>query len=511
MATQQPNIIYILGDDHRAEQLACAGHPMVQTPNLDRLAAEGVRFDRAFCTSPLCTPSRVSHYLGQWERRHGINFNSESSLDPRAWVNSFPMRLKEAGYHVAWVGKNHVPAGRGGYDSGYFEEVFDYWYGNHGHSGFYPKEQARDGRIYRNAAADTQIEIFEEGAQNYLEPCKAFTDSCDQPLEHRPEDQPFCLCLTFNLPHAYGAGNMQLRPSDDAIYRTLYRDRFNDVPIPPTYVPFTGLETPRLPPHVYNGVYLPSYDYVRMERTLRERRIREYQTITGMDRMLGNLRETLERKGLSEDTVIVFSTDHGIHHGEHGLGGKSFLYEEDLNIPLIVYDPRLPAAARGQTREEMVVVPDLAPTMLELAGVSIPDGMQGSSLCPLLRGETPDWRQDFFAEQLMDIQNYPRSECVRSAEWKYIRYFRRTEDPSQKGPFRGTLDDYTTCLLSTLRDEQPVYEELFHLAEDPYEEHNLAGEPGCRDQLDRMRARLIELGWQARVDDCPPLTLPLPS
>jgi arylsulfatase A-like enzyme len=147
MNSSYPNVIYILGDDHRAEQLGSRGHPLLQTPNLDKLSRQDVQFTNAFCTSPACTPSRTCHYTGQWERKHGINFNSGSSLSPEAWARSFPMRLKEAGYYLGWVGKNHVPAvgGKCGYDSGYFETVFDYWYGNHGHSGFYPKEQCSGG------------------------------------------------------------------------------------------------------------------------------------------------------------------------------------------------------------------------------------------------------------------------------------------------------------------------------------------------------------------------------
>lgn len=512
MSEQRPNIIYILGDDHRVEQQGCMGHPIVQTPNIDALARDGVLFTHAFCTSPACTPSRACHYTGQWERRHGINFNSGSSLEPSAWERSFPMQLKKAGYYLGWVGKNHVPAGGGrrGYDSGYFEEVFDYWYGNHGHSGFYPKEQAGPGgRIYSNARADTQVEIFEEGALNFLDPQKSFIESCARPLPRRPEQQPFCLCVTFNLPHAYGTGNMQLRPTDDELYITRYRDRFDEVPLPATYVAFGSIEEPRVPVEVYNGIYLASYDYVRMPRTLRERRIREYQTITGMDRMVGHLRETLERLGLADNTIIVFSTDHGIHHGEHGLGGKCFLYEEDIRIPLAIYDPRRRDRAIARTREELVVVPDLAPTVMDLCGLSIPDSMQGRSLRPLLDGEQPEWRQEIFTEQLMDIQNYPRSESVRTGDWKYIRYFARTEDPQQAGKtFRGTLDDYNACLTSTLRGEEPVYEELFGLKDDPGETTNLAQDSRYADDLARLRGRVGELARAAKGDDSPPLTIP---
>ena len=124
-----------------------------------------------------------------------------------------------------------------------------------------------------------------------------------------------------------------------------------------------------------------------MPCAMRERIIREYQTITGMDRMLGHLREKLETLGLADNTIIIFSTDHGLHHGEHALGGKCLLYEEDLRIPFIIYDPRLPEAQRGQVRDELVVAPDLAPTVLDLLNVDIPDAMQGRSLLPLLKDE----------------------------------------------------------------------------------------------------------------------------
>jgi arylsulfatase A-like enzyme len=283
-----PNVIYILSDDQRADYMGSAGHQVLQTPNLDQLAHEGVYFSNAFCTSPTCTPSRACHYTGQWERKHGINFNSQSSLAPEAWEASFPMQLKQHGYFTGWIGKNHVPAGDGGYESGYFEDVFDYWYGNHNHSGFYPKEFATGGEIYRNAAEDTQVEVFLEGALNFLQPDRRFFNNALFPLPQRPDDRPFCLCITFNLPHSYGTGTMQLRPSDDELYKSAYRDRQGELHPPKTYMNYvTGYRNPRLPRDVYNGHYLPSYDYVKTPHALRERQVRTCQTITGIDRMLG--------------------------------------------------------------------------------------------------------------------------------------------------------------------------------------------------------------------------------
>ncbi len=507
---KKPNIIYILDDDHRAELLGCAGHPILKTPNLDQLAQDGVRFSNAFCTSPVCTPSRCSHYLGQWERKHGVNFNSSSSVAPEAWEKSFPMQLKKEGYYLGWVGKNHVPAGDGGYSSGYLESTFDYWYGNHGHSGFYVKE-LKQGKLYENAFEDTQIEVFEEGVMNFLKPDSDFLQSCPRPLPERPKDQPFCLCLTFNLPHSFGTETMELRETDNKLYVSEYREQADRIPLPSTYVAYEEITTPRIPKDVYSGQYIPSYNFVKSAEALREREIRMFQSITGIDRMIGKLRETLEQLGLANDTIIVFSTDHGIHFGEHGIGGKCFLYEEDLRIPLIVFDPRLPEELRDRTLDPLALVPDLAPTVLEMAGVQVPATMQGKSLMPWIYGESPEWRDEFFAEQLMDIQNYPKSECIRSKEWKYIRYFRRTEDPAQEGEiYRGTLDDYNTFLKTSVQGElEPAYEELYHLSEDPCEEHNLVVDPVYRNTMKHMKNRLSQLLISAKDGWNPPMTIPV--
>jgi arylsulfatase A-like enzyme len=293
------------------------------------------------------------------------------------------MILKENGYFIGWVGKNHVPAGKGGYEGGYFEKVFDYWYGNHEHSHFYPKEYPR-GKIYSNSKFDTQVEIFEEGAMNFLDPCDDFINSCISPLSKRDEDKPFCLCITFNLPHDNGTNTMQLRPTDDPLYKSKYRDKTNEFPLPKTYKSAWDNYEPKLPKNVYNGEQIPAYDYVRMVETLREKIVRTAQTVTGVDRMIGNLRKKLEELGEDENTVILFSTDHGLHFGEFGLGGKNFLYETDIRIPLVIYDPRFENKYKGQTKSEMVAVPDIAPTILSLAGIDVPDSMQGVSLLPLI-------------------------------------------------------------------------------------------------------------------------------
>lgn len=494
---QRPNVIYILSDDQRADYLGSSGHPTLKTPELDRLANDGVKFTNAFCTSPACTPSRTSHYLGQWERRHGVNFNSGSTVSAEAWEESLPMVFKRAGYFTGWVGKNHVPVGEEGYQSGAIESSFDYWYGNHGHSFFYPKEDDR-GAVYRNARSDTQVEVFEEGVSNFLNPESSFLSSCSSPLPSRPGNAPFFLCVTFNLPHGMGTGTMQLRPEDDELYKSAYRGAIDQMPTPATYRSYhEACMHPRLPREVYSGRQIAQYDYVKNLYTLRERQVRTCQAIEGIDRFVGRLRRMLNEVGESENTIIVYSTDHGLHHGEHGLGGKCFLYEEDIHIPMIIYDPRNDSTRSIASVNEIVAVPDLAPTVLELAGLPAPDSMQGSSLVPLMSRAETEWRTELFCEQLMDIQDYPRQECIRSPEWKYIRYFARTpalDLPGLDGTF-GTREDYNACLSSTLTgEEEPIYEELFFLKDDPTEVHNLAQLEEHAQTLAYFRRRVVEEG-----------------
>jgi len=509
MKKNKPNFIYILGDDHRADNLGCAGHPVIKTPNIDAMAEHGVLFNNAFCTSPVCTPSRASHLLSQWERRHGVNFNSRSAVSENAWRNSLPCVLRENGYFTGWVGKNHVPVGQGGYESGTFEKSFDYFYGNHSHSYFYVKEHPLN-NIYSNSDYDTQVEVFEQGAMNFLQPDKKFLDSCISPLPERDVAKPFCLCVTFNLPHDCATLEMRLRPEDDELYKTAYRDRFMDFPLTATYRNSWTQPPPKIPEEVYNRVQIPCYDYVRTPETMREHMVRIAQVVTAIDGMIGRLRVKLDELGFADNTVIIFSTDHGLLHGEYGMGGKNLLYEPAIRIPMVIYDPTLPQESRGRKIEKMVCVEDIAPTVLELAEIERPATYQGSSLLPLMKsGDCAGWRDSLFFEVNMDIQNYPRSDGIRTEHYKYIRYFKRQEDPAQKNLlFKGTLDDYKYCLNSTIYfGEQSVYEELYDLINDPFETVNLADAPGYSEIKNQLGSHLIELGQKIKGGTQPPETV----
>jgi arylsulfatase A-like enzyme len=526
----RPNIIFILTDDQRADSLGCMGNSLVKTPNLDRLAEEGTLFVNATVTSTLCTPSRASFFTGQFERAHGINFNSGTAMSKEAWGATYPMLLQKAGYFVAYIGKNHVPVGAEGYATGWMDESFDYWYAGHEHLTFYPKERpvfalkipGIDERMFDNAKADTQTEVLEEGVENFLEPGEDFVEKAARALKERPRDRPFCLSLAFNLPHDAATSNMQDRAGDLEFYRTGYHELRSDLraALPATYLSAANIKEPKLPADLLRvGKRQASYDYVNTPEAAVERIIRWYQTITGIDAMVGRLRAELAKLSLADNTIIVFSSDHGIMSGEFGLGGKALLYDPCLRVPLIVYDPRVPSGARGQSREELVQSIDVAPTILDFASVEIPAAMQGKTMVPLVRGDNILWRKYAFGENFWstDFGN-PRCDSVRSLQWKYIRYF-----PNEASLFDEVADlpdslrikvsnrqaaRYREWLSAPFRGEKPVYEELFDLSNNPDEAVNLAGDERFREVLEKYRMICDQLAKEA-MGDGPPETIEL--
>lgn len=492
----RPNVIVILADDMQTGVTGYEGHPIIKTPNIDKLASRGTVFTKGMATSAVCMPSRTTLLTGLYERRHGVNFNSNSSMTEDAWSRTYPMLLKKDGYFVGWVGKNHTPVGKNeageiGYESGVMDESFDYWYASHGHLSFYPKKRKKHA-IFKNAKADTQIEILEEGVENFMEPNEAFQAGYNF-LDSRPKDKPFALLINFNVPHASGTGSMRLLESDLELYKSTYRDKLAKITMPDTYVAGNDIKTPKLPIEVYNGEYFKSYNYVKTTDALKERKIREMQTISGIDKLLGKLVNNLEKQGIADNTIIVFTSDHGLMHGQFGLGGKVHLYDPSIRVPMVVYDPRM-KQKKADESHELVALVDIAPTLLDLTQTAIPDEMQGHSLKTLMQAsdeekEKPEWRQEIFLENMMTIQNYPRIEGIRTHKWKYIRYFDKKKDQL-----------YADMSVASIHGEKAIYEELFDLENDPQETTNLISEPIYADIVQHLRNRNASLVKKYRGD-----------
>ena len=431
-----PNILFLLTDNQRNDLLGCAGNPIIQTPNIDRLAASGVRFANAFCTSPICAASRASYLTGVYESRHRFTF-----LTPplqRAFTDSsYPAALKRAGYRTGLIGKFGIAAkgiDPSLEDEGAVDKMFDV-FDNYEHwteDGYEIRQP--DGRVRHltDITGDKAIDF----------------------LRTHP-NQPFCLSVSFNAPHA------QDNDPRHYIWPATEDPLYADAKIPEPFNAHLDFFS-RLPKFLretesrvrWQDRYATPDDYQRNMRGL-------YRMVSGVDRNIGRILAALDQLSLAADTVVIFASDHGMYYGDRGLSDCWQLNEQSIRIPLIVFDPRADEGNRGVIREEMALNIDVAPTILELAGLRAADGMQGKSLVPLLGGKEVEWRKAFFCEHRFDRADIPQSEGVRTQQWKYIRYY----------------------------EQQPVYEELYDLREDPHESCNLAEDPKFSDQLARLRRR----------------------
>ncbi|MEL7529998.1 MAG: sulfatase-like hydrolase/transferase [Bacteroidota bacterium] len=519
-AQERPNFIFILTDDQSYGMMGCTGNPIVQTPHLDQLAEDGVLFTNAHITSAICTPSRVSILLSQYERKHGVNFNSGTSVSEAAWANSYPVLMREAGYYTGWIGKNHAPIGRGGYQSGLMEKSFDYWYAGHGHLTFYPKSRHQ---IFDDAESDTQVEIMQEGVADFLDPNARKLAGALHFLDQRPSDQTFMLSICFNLPHSASTSRMELRESDDEIYKSLYRDQ--EIPLPANYVAKADITHPKLPADLLKVEDRQhSYDFVDTPDLLKERYIRQMQAMTGIDRMVGQLREQLEKLGLSDNTVLIFTSDHGLFMGEYGLGGKALCYEKVSHVPMMFFDPRRPRRDRGQQTDALAQTIDIPTTMLKMAGITVPESFQGKDLSPLLAGEDIVLREYVFTENLWSTHfGNPRCEAVQDKRWKYIRYYRNNNlsvlhkiatakalginlNQMLYGVHDPEIALYRSFIEAPFNGEEIVYEELYDLQYDPMEAHNLVKDTTKYAKLAELRV-VCQASVKAARGQGPPLVL----
>ena len=505
---EKPNFIFILTDDHRYDLLGSSGNELIKTPHLDQLAQEGILFENAHVTSAICTPSRISILLSQFERKHSVNFNSGTSVSEEAWNESYPVVMKNNGYYTGYVGKNHAPIGDGGYQSGLMDASFDYWYAGHGHLSFYPKDRHE---IFTAARQNTQIEIMDEGVSDFfsnehkLKGAKHF-------LNQRPKEQPFCLSIAFNLPHGASTSTMKMLDTDPETYKSLYRDK--EIPLPEDYVAKEDIKTPKLPPEVLHvDDRQDIYDFVDNQTDLKERIIRNMQAVTGIDMLVGNLRATLKQLNLDKNTIVIFTSDHGIFWGEDGLGGKALCYEICTKVPMIIHNPMSPEKTKGIVNNELVQSIDIAPTMLQYAGINIPSSYQGKPLNNMIEGNDEPVRDYLFTENLWSTHfGNPRCESVQDKHWKYIRYY-KNENISSKDVMAIAKDHninltkllygnhdpqiavYQNYIESSVKGEPAVYEELYHLKTDPKEKNNLINNPDYSKELKIMR-----LAWREKIN-----------
>ena len=443
-APAQPNIVVVLVDDLRWDELGCMGHPFVRTPHIDRISREGARFRNAFCSTPLCSPVRACLLTGRYTHNHGI-FDNINRSEHSHTLKTFPQELQKAGYATAYVGKWHM----GNDDTA--RPGFDYWVSMKG----------------QGTSFDPTLNVNGERIQFTGHTTDALNQKVNEFVSAQNE-KPFCIYIAHKALHPELTQRDDGSITDPSAAKFMPAKRheklYSDDAIPRRLNVMDTLEGKRALKRSVPGLPPLSQKTGTDDGVIRDR----LRMLAGIDEGVGLLCDLLESQGKLDDTVIVFTSDHGYWYGEHGLSVERRLpYEEGIRVPLLVRYP--PVIKAGTVIDEFAVSVDLAPTMLDLAHVKSDQKYDGRSLVPLLKGEHPaDWRQSFLVEYNSDTV-FPRLvkmgyTAVRTPRWKYIQF-----------------------------NELTGMNELYDMLRDPYEMQNLINDPAAKETVKQLQAELKQL------------------
>ncbi|MFN0088519.1 MAG: sulfatase [Blastocatellia bacterium] len=450
---RRPNIVFIMSDDHAAHAISAYGSRLIKTPNIDRLANEGMKFENAFVTNSICTPSRAVILTGKYSHLNGVPvFNHIDNSQPM-----LQKYLQSAGYHTGMIGKWHL----GGNDPKRPEDGrpagFDYWNILPGQGAYFDPVMIEMGERKKLTGYTTDI----------------ITDQAIGFLRNRPEEKPFFLMYHHKAPHR----NWQ----PDEKHRKQYENY--DPPLPATFdddysgksdasrqatnhidADLNVSDTKIPPPASLSGAELKRWKFRRY--------MQDYLAcIASMDDNIGRFLDHLDKSGLAENTIVIYTSDQGFFLGEHNMYDKRFMYEESLRTPFLI---RWPKRIRpGSISRGMILNLDFAPTMLDAAGVKAPADMQGRSLLPLLGGKVPrDWRTSIYYRYYHPgHHNVAAHYGVRTERHKLI-YFNK-------------LDQW----------------ELYDLRKDPGETRNLYRDPAHAPIVEKLKRELRRLRREFRDDD----------
>ncbi len=456
-APARPNVLVVLCDDLRWDCLGCAGHPHLRTPNIDRLAAEGVWFRNAFCTTSLCSPSRASILSGRYAHTHRV-FDNFTEL-PDA-LPTFPKALQAAGYETAYIGKWHM-----GEDNDAKRPGFDYWVSHRGQGKYYGTEFNIDGRREaRPGYYTTEVTHF---AVDWL---------------RRPHARPWMLMLGHKAPHSFYIPEPKYSNVFDRV-RIDYPDTAFHLEGKPEWI--------RQRLRTWHGIYGPLFDWRKKFPDDRPEAVKDFAAMTraywgviqSVDDSMGGVVRTLEGLGQLDRTIVLFLGDNGLLNGEHGMVDKRTMHEPSIRIPMVARYPGLVPTNRATAVDKLVLTIDVAPSLLDLCGLPPLPGAQGRSWVGLARGEAPAWRRQFLYEYNYEKQfpYTPNVRGLRTEEWAFMRY-----PTGDGGPDRHLA-------------------EMYDLRQDPEERHNLINAPACqgvrRDLETRLEKAMEETGL--RADDLP--------
>lgn len=477
-AEQPPNILFIFCDDLAYQALSAYGdeRKLLDTPHIDRIAREGIRFDRCLVTNSICGPSRATILTGKYSHRNGFYNNSNSRFDGSQ--DTFVKRLRAKGYATAIIGKWHLVSDPAG---------FDHWHILPGQGVYYNPPMIDNGRTVQHEGYVTDI----------------ITDLSLDWLKQRDPSKPFLLMCQHKAPHReWSPALRHLGWDHDRVYPeppTLFDEfsgrsravREHDMGLDRT---FTDLDAKfRLPPNInpeqaklWNGYYEPrNAEFHRRQPTGKDlvrwrynRYLHDYLgCVKAVDESVGRLLDYLDQSGLAENTLVVLTSDQGFYLGEHGWFDKRWIFEESLRTPLLMRWPRV--APPGRVEPRIVSLLDIAETFLDVAGLPIPNEMQGKSLVPLLRGEAPaDWRTSLY--------------------YRYYEY----PVPHHVRPHYGVVTDR----FKLIHYDKPDIDEweLLDRFPDPHETKNFYHDLAYADDVKRLHAELDRLRQEVGDTQEPP-------
>ena len=475
---RRPNIVFLFSDDHAYQAIGAYGdaRKLIETPHLDRLAKEGKRFDRCVVPNSICGPSRATVLTGKYSHLNGFYNNNNSRFDGSQ--TTFPKLLQAAGYQTAVIGKWHLVSDPTG---------FDEWHILPGQGVYYNPPMIRNGERVQHQGYVTDV----------------ITDLSLEWLKGRDKSKPFLLMCQQKAPHrGWEPATRHLGHDGDRKYPeppTLFDDysgrgkaeRDQDMTIEKTLTPQDLKLTPpqRLTPEqrqAWDAYYEPRNAAFReanlegkdLVRWKYQRYMHDYLgCVKSVDEGVGRLLKFLDDEGLAEDTIVVYSADQGFYLGEHGWFDKRWIFEESLRAPLLVRWPGVVQA--GSTSSSLVSNVDFAATFLDAAGLPVPAEMQGRSLVPLLKGQTPkDWRTSFYYE----YYEYPQPHHVR--------------------PHHGVVTDRYKLVRFDTPDVD--YWELFDLREDPLELRSVYDDPANAEIVADLKREMDRLREELKVPATPP-------
>lgn len=430
--TRSPNIIFLLTDDHRFDALGYTGNSYINTPNIDRLALQGIIFENAYVTTSISCASRASILTGQYASRHGIN-DFTTDFSEKALLKTYPLILKNlAGYRIGFIGKYGVGLQK------HPEEEYDYWACEKVIQPDYENYDLSGKMTHYTDIINSRIEEF---------------------LSLHGQKGPFCLSVSFKAPHVQDSDPRQF------VYNRRYSEYYKDLDYPR---PETASEKywKLFPEEFRTNNEARRRWHIRFETDSQFREsVRGYfRLIQGVDDVVGNMVKRLKELNIDNNTIIIFMGDNGFFLGEHGLAGKWFPYEESVRVPLFIYNPLEKKHNRGIRVKSVVLNIDIAPTILAFAGIEKDAYMQGEPLQKTWQGKDKEWRNMFFYEHRFQHPGIPKSEAIISLDYKYIHYYelpdsseefydlkidrKETSNLINSPEYKGLVNEYTHYLDS---------------------------------------------------------------